>query len=84
MNLADRQELRRIEANARARAKRAMNPKTGRNGRNPALTVEQAKQIKDWATLGRNMADVARNMGLSVKTVQACVNGQHKKPYRTA
>lgn len=81
MNLVDRQELRRVQANAKAKQRRRLSPKTGQPGRAPDLSKKQADQIRSWAALGRNMTEVSRNTGIPVGQIKRCIHG-HKKPYR--
>ena len=94
MNLVERQEQRRVRANANARAKRRANPRTGRPGRKPKLNAAQQLDALRWANrrdrlrielraLG-TMPSKARELGIAESTLKRYIYEQQKQPVRTA
>lgn len=43
------------------------------------LTPDQVAAVRVWAALGRSVAAVARNLGVSVSTLRNYLDGKHKE-----
>lgn len=43
------------------------------------LTAAEVAAVRVWAALGRSMAAVARNLGVSVSTLRRYLDGAHKE-----
>jgi DNA invertase Pin-like site-specific DNA recombinase len=48
-------------------------------GRKPKLTPEQARQVREWAALGRTPSQVARRFGIGVTTLKSYIRREHKR-----
>lgn len=48
-------------------------------GRKPKLPPETVQALRVWAALGRNIPEVARNLGVAPGTVHRYLRGSHKR-----
>ena len=48
-------------------------------GRKPKLPAETVQAVRVWAALGRNVPEVARNVGVSPNTLRRYLAGEHKR-----
>jgi len=48
-------------------------------GRPPKLPPKTVQALLVWAALGRNVPEVARNLGVSPTTVRRYLSGAHKR-----
>lgn len=48
-------------------------------GRPPKLPPETVQALRVWAAIGKNVPEVARNLGVSPTTVRRYLRAEHKR-----